>query len=347
MKRVCSISLFILSSPQLCTSFLAAPCGAPLLLLDMSSSSSLPHVQHPWQQSVSIDYSAANEYTGAHYRHLYPEDEPYFGTGGKEDIFSARQGYIIDEGAAGIGTTGTRLVQPSLERCGFELIKLEEDGNNSTDGAVSDWTDMDQVTSKYLPKLRQAILRAFQDDGNNNESNGGPAISHILFYQPMLRGEAVEMGTKTSPVASLVHIDTDIGAHDAGGIVSLVERNQIISAKSDDDSDDTIFPGKEMIDIINKGSRFAIVNAWRGVSPDRAPVGRAHLGLFSPRYHDPEQSLPRRHQCYPALRPKRPQSRWYAYPQMEHDEVLLFKQYDRRVDRVSDLWHCSLPVFPV
>jgi len=56
--------------------------------------------------------------------------------------------------------------------------------------------------------------------------------------------------------------------------------------------------------------------------------------------------VPARHQCYPALRPKRPQSRWYAFPRMKHDEILLFKQYDRRVDRVSDLWHCALPVFP-
>jgi hypothetical protein len=31
---------------------------------------------------------------------------------------------------------------------------------------------------------------------------------------------------------------------------------------------------------------------------------------------------------------------------MDPDEVLLFKQYDRRVDRISDIWHCALPVFP-
>ena len=151
------------------------------------------------------------------------------------------------------------------------------------------------------------------------------------------------MGTKTSPVASLVHIDTDIGAHDIEGIVSLVERNQITSTRRDDDK--SIFPRKELVAIIKEGARFAVVNAWRGVSSDGTPVRRAHLGLLSPQY-DSDQTLPRRHQCYPALRPKRPQSRWYTYPQMEHDEVLLFKQYDRRVDRVSDLWHCALPVFP-
>lgn len=357
LNKRASFSLFVLFSPQLCSSFLTQ-CGAldnrrsssklPPLLLDMSSpsaasastSSSLPHVQQPCQQSVTIDYSAANEYMDAHYRYIYPDGSPYFDAA-KEDIFNARRGYIIDEeGAGGIGTTS--LLQPSLERCGFELVRLEEGEDDDTD-PVSDWTDTDQAVSKYLPKLRQAIIRAFSGNGND-ENGGGSAISHVLFYQPMLRGEKVEMGTKTSPVASLVHIDTDIGAHDTEGMVRLVERNQIV-ATGGGDGDETIFPRKELIGAINKGARFAIVNAWRGLSSDGKPVGRAHLGLLSPQYGS-DQNLPRRHRCYPALRPKRPQSRWYTYPQMEHDEILLFKQYDRRVDRVSDLWHCALPVFP-
>ena len=359
LNKRASFSLFVLFSPQLCSSFLT-PCGAldntcrrsssklPPLLLDMSSpsaasastSSSLPHVQQPCQQSVTIDYSAANEYMDAHYRYIYPDGSPYFDAA-KEDIFNARRGYIIDEeGAGGIGTTS--LLQPSLERCGFELVRLEEGEDDDID-PVSDWTDTDQAVSKYLPKLRQAIIRAFSGNGND-ENGGGSAISHVLFYQPMLRGEKVEMGTKTSPVASLVHIDTDIGAHDTEGMVRLVERNQIV-ATGGGDGDETIFPRKELIGAINKGARFAIVNAWRGLSSDGKPVGRAHLGLLSPQY-DSDQNLPRRHRCYPALKPKRPQSRWYTYPQMEHDEILLFKQYDRRVDRVSDLWHCALPVFP-
>ena len=268
----------------------------------------------------------------AHYRHIYPDGKPYFGTASK-DIFNAR--YILDEeGAEGAKTS---LVEPSLERCGFELVRLEGEDNDID--TVSDWTDMDQVVSKYLPK------RAFSSGNGDNEAGGGSAISHVLFYQPMVRGEKVEMGTKTSPVASLVHIDTDIGAHDTEGIVRLVERNRIVASARGGDDEETIFPRKELISIISKGARFAIVNAWRGISSNGKPVGRAHLGLLSPQYAS-NQSLPRRHRCYPALRPKRPESRWYTYPQMGPDEVLLFKQYDRRVDRVSDLWHCALPVFP-
>ena len=277
----------------------------------------------------------------AHYRHICPDGKPYFDTA-TENIFNARQGYIIldEEGAEGAKTS---LVEPSLERCGFELVRLEGEDNDID--TVSDWTDMDQVVSKYLPKLRRAIIRAFSSGNGDNEAGGGSAISHVLFYQPMVRGEKVGMGTKTSPIASLVHIDTDIGAHDTEGIVRLVERNRIVASARGGDEEETIFPRKELISIINKGARFAIVNAWRGVNSDGKPVGRTHLGLLSPQY-DSDQSLPRRHRCYPALQPKRPQSRWYTCPQMGPDEVLLFKQYDRRVDRVSDIWHCALPVFP-
>ena len=36
-------------------------------------------------------------------------------------------------------------------------------------------------------------------------------------------------------------------------------------------------------------------------------------------------------------------SRWYLFPRMQADEVLLFSQYDRAVDLPGDTWHCALP----
>ena len=158
----------------------------------------------------------------------------------------------------------------------------------------------------------------------------------------MLRGENLEMAPRTSPVASLVHIDTDVGAHDVETLVGMVERNQIRSAK-----ETAPFPREEVIDVIgSKRRRFAIVNAWRGVDPDGSSVQRAHLGLFCPRYADTPDALPGRHRTFPALRPDLSRSRWYTYPNLAQDEIILFKQYDRNVERISDIWHCSLPVFP-
>jgi len=36
------------------------------------------------------------------------------------------------------------------------------------------------------------------------------------------------------------------------------------------------------------------------------------------------------------------QSRWYVYPEMQNDELLVFSQFDRNVQQPSDLWHTSL-----
>mmetsp|Transcript_4134 Transcript_4134/g.9379 ORF Transcript_4134/g.9379 Transcript_4134/m.9379 type:complete len:451 (-) Transcript_4134:749-2101(-) len=306
----------------------------------------------PWQRAASVDYSAVNEYVAAHYSYLpLPDDSrcgatsttrstspcklhdgyKYFGhtdADGKatEEIYNARNGYFDDD----VG----ELVTPSLDQCGFQLVP-------SRAPAVTDWTSTDQIYELYLPKLK-ALLN---DTLSHHETYPPSLVSHILFYQPMLRGESVDMGSKTSSVASLVHIDTDFGAHDAEGILGMVERNQITSNSS---SEGKSFPRKEVTNAIRDGRRFAIINAWRGVNSDETPVQRAHLGLLSPRYasNDAATSLPRHKRCYPALRPDRAQSRWYTYPQMGKDEVLLFKQYDRRADRVSDIWHCSLPIFP-
>ena len=35
-------------------------------------------------------------------------------------------------------------------------------------------------------------------------------------------------------------------------------------------------------------------------------------------------------------------ARWYSYPDLTPDELLLFCQYDRDATRPSDLWHCAL-----
>lgn len=300
----------------------------------------------PWQREAWIDYSAANEYMTAHYSQLHNNGKQHYfehtlssssTLDGKEieEIYNARNGYFYDDCG--------ELVEPLLEQCGFQLVNMKQNEATLHESVVTDWTDMDQITKKFLPRLRTMIEDTLAGQGCPSSST----ISHILFYQPMLRGENDDMGPKTSPVASLVHIDTDFGAHDVEGIVRMVERNQIRSTSCSSDREEKYFPRNELMDAIRDGRRFTIINAWRGANADGLPVERAHLGLLSPRYRcDDGASLPRRHRCYPALRPDRSQSRWYAYPQLTKDEVLLFKQYDRRVDRVSDIWHCSLPAFP-
>ena len=82
--------------------------------------------------------------------------------------------------------------------------------------------------------------------------------------------------------------------------------------------------------------RFAVVNAWRNIDP-RSPVCRAPLAVMATRYKDGETSV------VPEASPCTARSRWYVFPEMKADEVLLFMQYDRSADAPSDVWHCALP----
>ena len=291
-----------------------------------------------WRQNVPIDFSSTNEYMSTHYHQLGYDtaDRRYlniFSTTGAastkndiqmaQDVFNAREGYFVTN-----QDNILEVVKPTLDISGFELTNIALD-----ESAEIEWTNIQQVEFYYLPKLRETIINSLSSDSSGE-------IIHLEFYQPMVRGEDVDMAQRTSPVARLVHIDTDFGAHDVEGIISLVEQNSIGCVNKRRHKS---FPREKINASIREGNRFAIINAWKGIQPSHAKIGRAHLGLLSSRYEDDNKDIPQRHRCFPTLQPNPKESRWYAYPGMSSDEVLLFKQYDRIVDLPSDIWHCSLP----
>mmetsp|Transcript_32413 Transcript_32413/g.59592 ORF Transcript_32413/g.59592 Transcript_32413/m.59592 type:complete len:244 (+) Transcript_32413:679-1410(+) len=165
----------------------------------------------------------------------------------------------------------------------------------------------------------------------------------MAFYQPMLRGEECAMSSPdhdrsvsppTSPAAGLVHIDTDFGAHDLDGILDLVGNNLV--------SEGIEFPRHKFAELIRDGrKRFAIVNCWRNADQFGRPIMRAPLGFLLP-WYSRNGERHRFRPCFPESAPEYHRSRWYTYPRMAEDECLLFKQYDRRLDLISDIWHCSL-----
>uniref|UniRef100_A0A7S4JLH8 Uncharacterized protein n=1 Tax=Odontella aurita TaxID=265563 RepID=A0A7S4JLH8_9STRA len=285
--------------------------------------SSLPTA--PWGKG-QIDYSAANEYVQAHYSQTYGRDQSYFWAteSSIESIYDARSG------VHSLGDVSTH-EEDGLENSGFVLV--------STSTAVADWSNMDMIKNIYLPELRCTIPLAFGESGRR--------ISHMVFYQPMIRGEDCVMSgldhdrtvsPPTSPVAGLVHIDTDFGAHDLDGILDMVENNLV--------SDVVGFPRHNIADVICNGrNRFAIVNCWKNADPLGRPISRAPLGLLLP-YYCCDKNRRNLRPCFPDSVPDGERSRWYVYPQMAADECLLFKQYDRRLDRSSDIWHCAIDCSP-
>lgn len=280
-------------------------------------------------RSTEISYSAANEYCAKHYARA----APYFAEDTRtEHVYDARQGVFDDD--------ATTLRPASLSSCGFALRPSKT--------AVADWDSLEQVSTHYLPELREKILAAL---GEEEEGE----VSQVVFWNPMLRGEWDERSdgpeddvgsrgttrTARSGIAAMAHIDTDmlLFGGDCEEVARLVERNSVDALLEGQPRRGARLSarGRAVADALRRGQRFAVVNAWRNIDAG-GPVRRAPLAVMATDYGS---GAPLR--VLPEASPSAERSRWYVFPRMTPEEVLLFKQYDRHVGRPSDLWHCALP----
>ena len=277
--------------------------------------------------SAKVDYSAASEYCEAHYR-----IKSYFGGNEKRDevIYDARHGVL--------NTNSENLENARLDDCGFELRWSPTE--------VSDFSELDQIRKLYLPELRKLISQTIGGDIDDTKTTSSPILD-IIFWHPMLRGNEQAMQVRSSkrpsgaPVASMVHMDTDCGAYGLDGILDLVEKNRL------DPQPPCPFERDNFEKLLkDNGHRFLLLNIWRPVHP----VQRSPLGILlvdyensSSRYSDENNyKMP----FFPSFTPSQKSSRWYTFSNMQPEECLLFKQFDRRIDKLSDLWHCALEIDP-
>jgi hypothetical protein len=222
----------------------------------------------------------------------------------------------------------------SLSTCGFALCQSPT--------TVTQWSHLDQVRDRYLPELAKVIREAFS-------AEDGPRVSHLVFWNPMLRGEGFkpdeeeegsQQRTARSGIAAMAHLDTDFLVFDGqtDEVVRLVERNRVESLMEAQPPPGAplVGRGRELADMVQGHKRFAVVNAWRNIDPSD-PVCRAPLAVLATRYAAGETAV------VPEASPCASRSRWYTFPRMAADEVLLFMQYDRSVEGPSDVWHCALP----
>jgi hypothetical protein len=221
-----------------------------------------------------------------------------------EPIYNAREG-VLWKG---------ELVVPSLDLNGFELCSM----SGAPFPLQKDWAQNSSaeeiLEQDYLSSLRGLLKDTL-----------GPKLEKVVFWHPMIRGtDIADRSARTAPPAALVHIDTDVGAYELEDLVNLIQKNSIGG-----DNDDDV---KLIREAIQSGKRFVIVNAWRNIDPSK-PVQRSPLALCLPDYQPS-------HDCFPYKQPET--YVWYIFPEMTTSEVLLFKQYDRKADCVSDLWHCAL-----
>jgi len=220
---------------------------------------------------------------------------------------------------------------------------------------VMDWTNRKHIEEIYIKELETILPTLFSSK-----------IELHCFWNPMLRGEnhnlsppqqqsqrddtrqQLEHLIPTANVASAVHIDTDVGAYDSlDDFLAIVEKNQV---KRQGDHNTTSFDRKQWdSEIIQKRKRFAVVNFWRSTNR-LEPVTTSPLAMLSTRYEEESKmSIPTGESSsslsgFPNSRPDTKQSKWYTFPNMTSNEILVFYQYDRLATQPSDLWHCAISV---
>ena len=263
------------------------------------------HEETPLFKSA-IDYSAANQYIEAHYTQY---NTPYFDSNlAEEPIFDGR------------------LLQARYQS--FDAM-LTSNGFAIVDSIVpmedNDYTDTQAIEQNYIPELEKVL-----------QSMYGGELKHSVFWNPMMRGESYDISragdassVATANIASMVHIDTDVGAHaDVNEFLDIVQKNQVSCSRGSSRDD---FEQTRMA--IQEGRRFAVVNFWRNISSS----GRAPLAIMGTRYQSGDDNF-----AFPDSRPDTSKSNWYTFPNSTNQEVIVFYQYDRDSRQPSDLWHCAI-----
>jgi hypothetical protein len=260
-----------------------------------------------------IDYSAANEYIHSHYN-----ISQYF-----------EHDFCIEEIHDG------RRIQ-SLYCNEREMLKDNGLAIVNSPISIIDWTKKDSIQKHYLPELERVVNKLFPEN-----------ITHLIFWNPMMRGESLSipnnsgqgnhnnnnLQTPTANIVPLVHIDTDIGAHEnIEEVLAIIENNRIPFDSTTTHSSSYVGVKDIAKAIVSGRQRFAIVNFWRNIG--EGPITRAPLAIYSPKYDG----------CavFPDAVPTFVESKWYMFPEAMRDEVILFYQYDRDRSQPSDLWHCAI-----
>ena len=186
-----------------------------------------------------------------------------------------------------------RATPASLDREGFTLLAQHS--------AIDDFYAIEAAQADYEAELRELVLGA----------TGG---SDILIFDHTLRSDSssVRGDRQIREPATVIHNDyTDSSAE---------KRLR------------DLLPGEEAEERLHK--RYAIVNAWRSIGPpvlqsplaccDASTIASADLVASERRAEERIGEL--------ELVSWNPEHRWYYYPAMNRDEVLLIKTFDSATD---------------
>ncbi len=181
----------------------------------------------------------------------------------------------------------------ALDREGFQLL--------SHPTSVVDFFDQDELRRVYYPEVEQLV----------KEISGAQRV--VVFDHTLRTGDEADRRQRglREPV-QIVHND--------------------YTEWSGPQRVRDLLPAHEASALLQH--RFAVIQLWRAV---RAPIGRDPLAICDAQSLDPADLVPaeRRHpnrigEIYHIAH--NPRHRWFYFPRMARDEVLIFKCYDAATD---------------
>ena len=205
---------------------------------------------------------------------------------------------------------------PGWQDCGFELVQFPS--------AVTDWTDQEALNSLHLDET-EAFLK------------GVTGCDAVLYYPPLLRTRAHAAAQADLAPIQFVHSDY---THDYRSMIedSGHPYHDILKPSMDR-------AGVDMSDIRN-ASRVLTLQCWRNIGPARMDYPLAfcdtrsvELGDLTPHLVEEYGGVKTGFTSFIGRPPELSQHEWYVYPEMQEDEVVLFRAYDSaRAEQEQPFW---------
>ena len=213
---------------------------------------------------------------------------------------------------------------PSLERQGFTLLTDEGHARDAVDHVSHEWLrDDDHIRNKYYPKAEALAMKAMPG------ATAAFAFNHVRRISRQtqaLSKKARHTATGLSAPSYMCHADSTAS--------SAIANVRELAAKGDFE---VVGPTELAAhgEALAKGGRVVILNLWRLIANFEQP-SPTHLALCDMRSVDlPKHAIPYHFLVdgcvgynYGLDVEAAAEHRWYYYPALAADEVIVFKAYD-------------------
>jgi hypothetical protein len=236
----------------------------------------------------------------------------------------AELNYVPWGGTVGAGTErveveiedARRSGLPSWRECGFELV-----GHRS---AVADWTDDHEISRVHYPEVEELARRLTGCDA-------------ALVSDHVKRNGADERRQREQVPVRLVHSDFAANYEAVARSVYREVRGR---------GAETLARNGLSSTDVEAAPRIAVLQFWRNLGAAKMDLP---VGFCDGRTVTPADAVPFRYTGYVAggrsfdalalFAPKRPAAHhWYWYPEMQPDEVVVFRTYDTDLVQADRTW---------